>query len=227
MARKQETQRIPRPPNAFILYRSHKTGQLPPPPPGTYRKQGDISRMVSQLWHQESQEVKAEYQQLALIKKLEHEAKYPGYKYSPRSKGQRERERRERSNGTHSAANSVQADSCDVFHATGFLYPSTCAGPSEAHETTLPLWSQQEIEDAFKVLCENLGTSNHHVQPGAYAASYGSDAQPAIDPFLIGQNYTLPQAYGELEYVPSSHEVTFDSMLQEFTGGQLSHWHQV
>lgn len=131
MVRKNESQRIPRPPNAFILYRSHMTGKLPPPSPGTYWKQGDISRMVSELWHNESKEVKAEYQQLAHIKKLEHEAKYPGYKYSPRSKEQRERERRARSNETNSSVDPV--DFHDAFSPTDYLsiYPSTSSGPSQ------------------------------------------------------------------------------------------------
>ncbi|KAG6868312.1 hypothetical protein C0993_005117 [Termitomyces sp. T159_Od127] len=196
MARNNETRRIPRPPNAFILYRSYMTGKLPPPSPGTYRKQGDISRMISELWRNESKEVKAQYQQLALTKKLEHEVKYPGYKYSPRSKEQRERERRARLNETNSST----------------------------FELTPTAWSQQDIEEVFKALHGNTGGSNYHIHPETHAACYGLDVQFANAFSHTNQNASSQwQAYGD--YIPSTYEASLDSMLQELTEGQINHSH--
>ncbi|KAG6875607.1 hypothetical protein C0992_003111 [Termitomyces sp. T32_za158] len=197
------------------------TGKLPPPSPGTYRKQGDISRMVSQLWHNESKEVKAEYQQLALMRKLEHEAKYPGYKYSPRSKEQRERERGSRSNETNSSVNAVQTDFHDAFPGTDYfsLYSSASTGPAEAFEMMPTTWSQQDMEEVLKTLYESLGGSDHHTNLGAYAAGC-ANVQLANEPFNTNQSSS--QAYGE--YIPSSYEASLDSMLQELTGEQTDCW---
>ncbi|GLB37261.1 putative high mobility group [Lyophyllum shimeji] len=77
---------IPRPPNSWILYRSDMVSLLPPPPPGTTRSQAEVSRMISQMWKNEAPEVKAEYERRAEVKKLEHAALYPHYRYMPKSK---------------------------------------------------------------------------------------------------------------------------------------------
>ncbi|KAF5369669.1 hypothetical protein D9615_010257 [Tricholomella constricta] len=89
------TEKIPRPPNSFILYRSAMASRLPSPPPGTTRSQGDVSRLVALMWHNETPEVKAEYRQRASIRKLEHEAMYPDYSYRPRSREEMEMDSRD------------------------------------------------------------------------------------------------------------------------------------
>ncbi|RXK39761.1 hypothetical protein M231_02954 [Tremella mesenterica] len=69
--------------------------------------QADISKMISMLWKREGQEVRAEYERRAELRKMEHQEKYPGYKFQPlrradkiklREEREREREalRRER-----------------------------------------------------------------------------------------------------------------------------------
>ncbi|KNZ78797.1 hypothetical protein J132_09935 [Termitomyces sp. J132] len=59
---------------------------LAPPPPGTTRSQADVSRLISTMWKAEKSEVKAEYERRAEVKKLEHAAMYPNYRYMPKSK---------------------------------------------------------------------------------------------------------------------------------------------
>ncbi|KAG6859931.1 hypothetical protein C0995_001774 [Termitomyces sp. Mi166 len=228
------SQRIPRPPNAFILYRSHMTTQLPPPPPGTYRKQGEISQMISELWRNESREVKAQYQQLALVKKVEHEARYPGYKYSPRNKEQRERERetrsklkdRERKHNSNARARHIESQ--DTFSATGSvheaMYTSSTTGKSstdEAHSA----WSQQEIEETFRALYDNLGNgSNYNVQSGACYYATGYTGPDGIQ--QVGSEGLIDQSHGDAHaslrwasdnYVPEGYETSFESMTREFT----------
>ncbi|KAG6885292.1 hypothetical protein C0993_003576 [Termitomyces sp. T159_Od127] len=72
-------QKIPRPPNAFIIYRSFVGERLPLPPPGTRRNQTEVSKIAGEMWRNESSEVKDEFRRQAAIAKAEHAAKYPDY----------------------------------------------------------------------------------------------------------------------------------------------------
>ncbi|KAF7308084.1 High mobility group box [Mycena kentingensis (nom. inval.)] len=85
------------PPNAWILYRSAMCkkyqGQV----------QGDISKFLSEQWHNETAEVRAQYEALADEKKAEHARMYPNYRFRPMGteekraiKEEKERAQRER-----------------------------------------------------------------------------------------------------------------------------------
>lgn len=87
----------PRPPNAWILYRSDKLRELPPPAPNQPRRaQADVSKLISHMWKHESEYVRAEYERLADVKKAEHQALYPGYRFQPMKKEEKERLREEK-----------------------------------------------------------------------------------------------------------------------------------
>ncbi|RKL05567.1 hypothetical protein BFJ68_g10666 [Fusarium oxysporum] len=66
--------KIPRPPNAYILY----------------------PQVLGRLWNSETREVRALYKQMADQKKAEHRRQYPDYQYRPR----RPSERRRRNNAS-------------------------------------------------------------------------------------------------------------------------------
>ncbi|KAI0958284.1 hypothetical protein AcV7_004143 [Taiwanofungus camphoratus] len=87
----------PRPPNAWILYRSDKLHQIPPGPPGQpKRAQAEVSKLISEMWKAESNEVRAEYERLADMKKAEHHALYPHYRFQPMKKEDKARLREEK-----------------------------------------------------------------------------------------------------------------------------------
>lgn len=86
----------PRPPNAWILYRSDRVREMPPPLPGQLRTQADVSRAISEQWRNESEATRAEYERRAEMKKAEHHAQYPDYRFQPKSKEQKERQRLEK-----------------------------------------------------------------------------------------------------------------------------------
>ena len=89
--------RPPRPPNAWILYRSDKFQELPPPPPGQPKPtQAEISKMIAAQWRNESDEVRAIYEQRAEMAKAEHARMYPHYRFAPMKKADRERIREEK-----------------------------------------------------------------------------------------------------------------------------------
>ena len=72
---------IPRPRNCFIIYRQDKAELIREQLPGI--KNCDISKIVSQFWKNEVVEIKKKYIELAKKEKLEHQKKYPEYKFSP------------------------------------------------------------------------------------------------------------------------------------------------
>ncbi|KAG1753974.1 uncharacterized protein EDB91DRAFT_1100942 [Suillus paluster] len=76
---------IPRPPNAFMLYRSHmlkSRGNADPE-----KRQQNLSRIAGQLWRDMSQEDRAVWHKKAAEVQAAHYAKYPHYKFRPNRRG--------------------------------------------------------------------------------------------------------------------------------------------
>ncbi|CAG8841248.1 18041_t:CDS:1, partial [Gigaspora margarita] len=72
--------KVPRPPNAFILYRKDKQFSVM----NQYNLSNcQVSKVISQMWKDEKNEIKLYYEKLANIKKLDHMQKYPNYVYKP------------------------------------------------------------------------------------------------------------------------------------------------
>ncbi|EGO25371.1 hypothetical protein SERLADRAFT_437126 [Serpula lacrymans var. lacrymans S7.9] len=81
----------PRPPNAWILYRSDKLRSLPPAKKGESRIQGHVSKIVSYMWNNESEQVRSEYERRADARKAQHQLMYPNYKFQPMKKEEKDR----------------------------------------------------------------------------------------------------------------------------------------
>jgi HMG (high mobility group) box len=87
----------PRPPNAWILYRSDKLQQLPPPAFGQPKPtQAEVSKIISAQWRSESDQVRAHYDHLAEMAKAEHARLYPNYRFAPMKKADKDRIREEK-----------------------------------------------------------------------------------------------------------------------------------
>ncbi|KAJ8074697.1 hypothetical protein PM082_022275 [Marasmius tenuissimus] len=84
--------KIPRPENAFILYRrealasgaveTRTTSECGLERP---RTQSELSKDIAFMWHNAPERVKSYYNALAEEKRREHKEKYPEYKFSPNS----------------------------------------------------------------------------------------------------------------------------------------------
>ncbi|KAF4989854.1 hypothetical protein FGRMN_8855 [Fusarium graminum] len=74
--------KIPRPRNAFILYRQHHQAQVVARNPNISNP--DISKIIGEQWKDESQEVKDNWKSLADEEKQRHQLQYPDYRYQPR-----------------------------------------------------------------------------------------------------------------------------------------------
>ncbi|CAG8578894.1 6719_t:CDS:1 [Paraglomus brasilianum] len=75
---------IPRPQNAFIIYRRNLVASLKGK--GGDVKFHDISDEASEAWRKERQEVKQFFKCLAVMGKIVHSKKWPGYIYKPKRK---------------------------------------------------------------------------------------------------------------------------------------------
>ncbi|CAJ2510837.1 Uu.00g064620.m01.CDS01 [Anthostomella pinea] len=77
--------KVPRPRNAFILYRQHWQGHVAAQHPGLANP--DISKLIGEKWREQPDEVKNSWKQLAEEEKIRHQRQYPDYRYQPRRGG--------------------------------------------------------------------------------------------------------------------------------------------
>ncbi|CDR87110.1 probable HMG-box protein Hmg3 [Sporisorium scitamineum] len=84
--------KIPRPPNAFILYRSNKMHELKNQNSDSSLSetgldkldyQRRLSKVIGQLWRNESEQVKATFYEKAKQAAKEHQERYPEYRFKP------------------------------------------------------------------------------------------------------------------------------------------------
>ncbi|OJD23573.1 hypothetical protein ACJ73_05072 [Blastomyces percursus] len=91
----QPDPKIPRPRNAFILFRQHFQASVVAQNPGLANP--EISKIIGEKWRTLPTESKQEWKNLAEEEKARHQQQYPDYRYQPRRYGR---------NGTNSAGNS-------------------------------------------------------------------------------------------------------------------------
>ncbi|RFU81758.1 snf2 family helicase [Trichoderma arundinaceum] len=74
--------KIPRPRNAFILYRQHHQSQVTAENPRLSNP--EISKIIGEKWKNEESNVKDDWKRLAEEEKQRHQHQYPNYRYQPR-----------------------------------------------------------------------------------------------------------------------------------------------
>ncbi|KAF2404928.1 hypothetical protein EJ06DRAFT_518010 [Trichodelitschia bisporula] len=80
----QPDPKIPRPRNAFILYRQRHQQTIIARHPGLPNP--EISKIAGELWRAEPESVKSEWKHLAEEEKARHAQQYPDYRFQPRHK---------------------------------------------------------------------------------------------------------------------------------------------
>ncbi|CAG8727949.1 24217_t:CDS:2, partial [Dentiscutata erythropus] len=79
--------KVPRPPNAFIIYHRTKSKELAQiKSKARNSDERHPSKTVAEMWREESEEVKLRYQREADLALVEHKRKYPYYKYRPKKR---------------------------------------------------------------------------------------------------------------------------------------------
>ncbi|KIX92587.1 uncharacterized protein Z520_11763 [Fonsecaea multimorphosa CBS 102226] len=94
--------KVPRPPNAFILYRAKHHPMLKDEKPTL--SNNEISVILGKKWREESEQVKTHFKEMADKLKAQHAAQNPGYQYAPRKPSEKKRRMTARKLATLSAA---------------------------------------------------------------------------------------------------------------------------
>ncbi|RAL06396.1 HMG-box domain-containing protein [Aspergillus ibericus CBS 121593] len=81
--------KVPRPPNAFILYRQHHHPKLKEAHPSL--SNNEISVILGKQWKAESEHIRVEFKALADELKRKHAEAHPDYQYTPRRPSEKKR----------------------------------------------------------------------------------------------------------------------------------------
>ncbi|KAG8531078.1 uncharacterized protein KY384_004435 [Bacidia gigantensis] len=81
----QPDPKVPRPRNAFILYRQHHQASVVAQNPGLANP--EISKVIGDHWRAAAPEIKEHWKLLAEEEKIRHQKQYPDYRYQPRRTG--------------------------------------------------------------------------------------------------------------------------------------------
>ncbi|KAF2860874.1 hypothetical protein K470DRAFT_196811, partial [Piedraia hortae CBS 480.64] len=115
----QPDPKIPRPRNAFILYRQHHQAMVVAQNPGLANP--EISKIIGEQWQNSPPEVKSEWKALAEEEKLRHQQQYPSYRYQPKRNGHR---------NSLSTSDPAERGKCQKCGGRTILAPSAVAHPS-------------------------------------------------------------------------------------------------
>ncbi|KAF5334646.1 hypothetical protein D9611_011986 [Ephemerocybe angulata] len=89
-ARAGDETHVPRPRNAFIVFRSYynqvNAARAPPPSDGSKTNQNDVSKQAGKAWKALSEEEQLPFKLQADKEKEEHNLMYPDYRYAPSGK---------------------------------------------------------------------------------------------------------------------------------------------
>ncbi|OQD87796.1 hypothetical protein PENANT_c005G00276 [Penicillium antarcticum] len=148
----QPDPKIPRPRNAFILYRQHYQAMVVAHNPGLANP--EISKIIGEQWRSLSGDDKSKWKALAEEEKARHQQQYPDYRYQPRRYGRDGNARNAASGIGHNPTGSSTCNRCGgrLMNApaspmTPFTPSSTTAGPgyrsssfsaASPHPNTIP-----------------------------------------------------------------------------------------
>ncbi|KAK7397811.1 slightly ste11-like protein [Neonectria punicea] len=121
--------KIPRPRNAFILYRQHHQAQVVAQNPNLSNP--DISKIIGEQWNEEPEDIKANWKGLADEEKQRHQRQYPDYRYQPR-RGSRAQANRP---GTSPADDGARCPKCN---GRSIVNPRAPSVPLSAPIAALP-----------------------------------------------------------------------------------------
>ncbi|KAK4052413.1 hypothetical protein OIV83_002215 [Microbotryomycetes sp. JL201] len=230
--RRRERQRskpenhTPRPPNAWILYRSAQIQRLKADAVVSKKPQAEISKLIGFMWRDESNATKLYYEDLAAVKKAEHQRLYPDYAFKPQRRGtsavSTNRPPAPRRLTAPSAVGWRPTDpdrsnaafpSCllspeALHYSSESVSPATVSDPSEiivADDTTTPL--RDDLEEDIQTLMKVL--DDQHL-PSGLAAPFDIDADLFVPQQAFGNCWPPPDASVAPVRVsePSRHYIT-------------------
>ncbi|KAK8220287.1 hypothetical protein IWZ01DRAFT_425802, partial [Phyllosticta capitalensis] len=122
----QPDPKIPRPRNAFILYRQHHHAAIVAENPGLANP--EISKIIGEQWRSEAESIREEWKRLADEEKLRHQQQYPEYRYQPRRGGRR--------SSVSNANGTPEKHPCTKCGGRSITTPTTPFGASSSNAPT-------------------------------------------------------------------------------------------
>jgi hypothetical protein len=218
----------PRPPNAWIIYRSEKMKSFPPPGPGDPpRAQAEVSKLISAMWKSEPPETRAMYEAASEMRKAEHAAKYPNYRFQPLKKEDKERIREEKKQekeqaklAKHAARRSRTLNATPApSSAAGTPAPSVSHAPSPSasgrwkpgNDTLAPYFNPQPFDPQPSTPTSStpLTTPNHASPQTVLSQSTSSSGSEFLDNASASASTS---SSGQSPYPPSPEHRSYPSL---------------
>ncbi|KAK7035251.1 hypothetical protein VNI00_012018 [Paramarasmius palmivorus] len=234
-------EKIPRPPNAWILYRSDKAGELSTQlnANGQRKTQAQISKEIAEMWKVVTPEEKMEYERRAEAEKHRHSELYPGYRFQPVKKEEKQklkeqkrisdREARMRTRGhPYARLDRTVSPSDHPTPSTSDLQPSSSAqpypvdhihqnfGPSPpvyAADSPGPIHTPESLPLILEPHAPALSLDATHIQDHAETNNDGGIDYASFDDPNIWQPPSFSQgetAMGTTAYWPDSNQQSQD-----------------
>ncbi|OCL06146.1 hypothetical protein AOQ84DRAFT_83015 [Glonium stellatum] len=153
----QPEPKIPRPRNAFILYRQYHQQAVVARHPGLANP--EISKIIGEQWQAETGAVKNEWKALADEEKARHQQQYPEYRYQPRRNG-KAGALSENPSGEHTTVEKYRCPRCGgrsirtptspfpTPHSTPLLPPPRQSPNSTSTTQYLPMMNNLSLESS-------------------------------------------------------------------------------
>ena len=195
------TTHIPRPRNAYVLYRSWALSHHPSIADSRATNRQDVlSKITGELWNTESNEIRAHFAMLAVEEKENHARKYPEYSYVPKLVDRKRGAKKGVRTNVSLVKEKVRADD-DVYISiahcrpavrtshrhTPYTTPTSKAKSSSDQLSSPPSASKISLEERRTATASRMTTSRHAVDEASSNRSDGTSqhARPASFPSYL------------------------------------------
>ncbi|KAL8807331.1 MAG: hypothetical protein Q9200_004723, partial [Gallowayella weberi] len=179
----QPDPKVPRPRNAFILFRQHHQARVVAQNPGLANP--DISKVIGDHWRQSPPDVKQHWKNLAEEEKIRHQRQYPDYRYQPRRNGR---------NNSLSSASNFSGNPADVKNRRC----AKCGGRSMNAVTPTAISSAGYLASVSSTSPSTPYSANRPPSTPSTASSAKRFLQGAGSPPLTGSASTFVQRNRDL-----------------------------
>ncbi|CAI2162681.1 12279_t:CDS:1 [Funneliformis geosporum] len=205
--------KVPRPPNAFIIYHRNKSKELAKSKSigkcESYERHP--SKTVAEMWKEEPEAIKLRYQREADLALVEHKKKYPFYKYKPK--------KRESKNKTKSQSNSKEViKDLNNDHKRN---ETVIKGDSEV---PMQHRKQAAMESAFTAFdMQSCSSSSHEEENSADNISVSNHSPPHTPTSPNSVNMPHSRAPASLWIEPITNKQFFNEHLNFSPSQQTNH----
>ncbi|GAA5826069.1 hypothetical protein JCM11251_000114 [Rhodosporidiobolus azoricus] len=196
----REPGKPPRPMNAWLLFRTAQLKQIQDDNPGLRKSQGELSKIISQMWKTCDPEVRSGYEALAKERKLEHARAYPDYRYAPSPKtGPSSKARK---SPASSRKPSLRLSPSQVSRSASFsLSPSSTPTGSQHNLSAESLYAHQF--EAYEPPPSSSSSSGESYAPVPTPANITSYASPPTGTYTATRTAGLPAGPSGMKWLPA------------------------